>query len=232
MSACAPACMGAGVYDHGYALAYERLTDHDPDPEPAASPALAHPRQADRHCDRRHRAAAVLCRQRRARRDAGLGGARLRGQLRRQPRRPHGRRDQQRRRLSHGDRAERGRAGRARDPRRANARRRPAADRRRATSASGSRPARAIAKVKGRGRVEGVAVAAQAGEGAVLDEIACDAVAMSGGWSPVVHLWSHCGGKLTWDEAQAHFRPDPDQRPDRGRWRGFRASRRASPTAR
>jgi sarcosine oxidase, subunit alpha len=42
--------------------------------------------------------------------------------------------------------------------------------------------------------------ALQAGEGAVLEDIACDAVAMSGGWSPVVHLWSHCGGKLIWDE--------------------------------
>ena len=34
------------------------------------------------------------------------------------------------------------------------------------------------------------------------EEIACDAVAMSGGWSPAVHLWSHCGGKLAWDEAR------------------------------
>ncbi|MCM2561239.1 sarcosine oxidase subunit alpha family protein [Lutimaribacter sp. EGI FJ00015] len=64
-----------------------------------------------------------------------------------------------------------------------------------------------IAKVKGTRRVEGVAICAQAGEGAVLDEIKCDAVAMSGGWSPVVHLWSHCGGKLDWDDAQSMFRP-------------------------
>ncbi len=70
-----------------------------------------------------------------------------------------------------------------------------------------------IAKVKGGKRVTGVALCAQAGEGAVLEEIKCDAVAMSGGWSPVVHLWSHCGGKLTWDEAQAHFRPDPSRAP-------------------
>ena len=39
-------------------------------------------------------------------------------------------------------------------------------------------------------------------------KIACDAVAMSGGWSPVVHLWSHCGGKLLWDAERALFRPD------------------------
>ena len=72
---------------------------------------------------------------------------------------------------------------------------------------------KAIAKVKGGKRVEGITICAQAGEGGMLEEIACDAVAMSGGWSPVVHLWSHCGGKLIWDDAQAHFRPDHDRPP-------------------
>lgn len=70
-----------------------------------------------------------------------------------------------------------------------------------------------IAKVQGGKRVTGVGICSQAGEGAVLEEIACDAVAMSGGWSPVVHLWSHCGGKLIWDEAKAHFKPDVDKAP-------------------
>ena len=72
---------------------------------------------------------------------------------------------------------------------------------------------KAIAKVKGGKRVTGVAVCAQAGEGAVQEEIACEAVAMSGGWSPVVHLWSHCGGKLTWDETLSAFIPDPSRPP-------------------
>ena len=72
---------------------------------------------------------------------------------------------------------------------------------------------KAIAKVHGGKTVTGVSVCAQAGEGAALEEVKCDAVAMSGGWSPVVHLWSHCGGKLIWDEDQAHFRPDPDRAP-------------------
>ena len=36
---------------------------------------------------------------------------------------------------------------------------------------------------------------------------------MSGGWSPVVHLWSHCGGKLKWDADEAFFRPDPKRPP-------------------
>ncbi len=70
-----------------------------------------------------------------------------------------------------------------------------------------------IAKVKGGKRVTGVAICAQAGEGAVLEEIVCDCVAMSGGWSPVVHLWSHCGGKLSWDADQAMFRPDAARAP-------------------
>ena len=68
-----------------------------------------------------------------------------------------------------------------------------------------------IATVRGGKRVTGVSLCLQAGEGAVLEDIACEAVAMSGGWSPVVHLWSHCGGKLVWDEEQGHFRPDPDR---------------------
>ena len=84
-----------------------------------------------------------------------------------------------------------------------------------AVQAAGIRVAlgRGIAKVTGGKRVTGVQICTQAGEGAVLEEVACDVVAMSGGWSPVVHLWSHCGGKLIWDAEQAMFRPDPDQPP-------------------
>jgi sarcosine oxidase subunit alpha len=73
--------------------------------------------------------------------------------------------------------------------------------------------AHGISEVKGRKRVTGVGICRQVGEGAEIEEIACEAVAMSGGWSPVVHLWSHCGGKLIWDEASAMFRPDPDRGP-------------------
>jgi sarcosine oxidase, subunit alpha len=73
--------------------------------------------------------------------------------------------------------------------------------------------ATAVVKVKGGKRVTGVQLGAQAGQGAVLEEISCDAVAMSGGWSPVVHLWSHCGGKLNWDTTHQHFRPDATRPP-------------------
>ncbi|RKF16656.1 sarcosine oxidase subunit alpha family protein [Roseovarius spongiae] len=79
----------------------------------------------------------------------------------------------------------------------------------------------AISSVKGGKRVTGVEICSQAGEGAVLETVDCDAVAMSGGWSPVVHLWSHCGGKLTWDEAQACFRPDVDNPPTGADGEGF-----------
>jgi sarcosine oxidase subunit alpha len=72
---------------------------------------------------------------------------------------------------------------------------------------------KALVKVLGGKRVTGVAIGLQAGQGAVLEEIACDAVAMSGGWSPVVHLFSHCGGKLLWDEGRALFHPDPARPP-------------------
>jgi sarcosine oxidase, subunit alpha len=69
-------------------------------------------------------------------------------------------------------------------------------------------PGAAIASVKGKKRVEGVEVTAYDSDGSVIAEvIPCDCIAMSGGWSPVVHLWSQVGGKLTWDERQHLFRP-------------------------
>ncbi|MEL6609216.1 MAG: sarcosine oxidase subunit alpha family protein [Pseudomonadota bacterium] len=80
---------------------------------------------------------------------------------------------------------------------------------------------RGISTVKGGKRVTGVEICAQAGEGSVLETIPCDVVAMSGGWSPVVHLWSHCGGKLIWDDAQAMFKPNPETAPIGADGQGF-----------
>jgi sarcosine oxidase, subunit alpha len=82
-------------------------------------------------------------------------------------------------------------------------------------------PGRAIAKVTGGKRVRKVQICAQDGIGGALEELNCDAVAMSGGWSPVVHLWSHCGGKLTWDTDQACFRPDATRPPTGADGQGF-----------
>ena len=70
-----------------------------------------------------------------------------------------------------------------------------------------------ISSVYGGKKVTSVGICSQAGEGTKTDEVDCDAVAMSGGWSPVVHLWSHCGGKLNWDTDLAMFRPDADRPP-------------------
>jgi len=74
-------------------------------------------------------------------------------------------------------------------------------------------PASAIAGIKGHRRVEGVKLCSHVGEGRVSEVIEADCVAMSGGWSPVVHLWSHCGGKLNWIDAQTMFVPDTARPP-------------------
>jgi sarcosine oxidase subunit alpha len=78
-----------------------------------------------------------------------------------------------------------------------------------------------IAQVKGLRGVVAVQLCAQDGAGEVVEDVVCDAVAMSGGWSPVVHLWSHCGGKLIWDRDGAFFRPDPDRPPTDQAGQGF-----------
>ena len=85
-------------------------------------------------------------------------------------------------------------------------------------------PGKGIATVVGSKRVTAVAICNQEGEGGAREEIPCDCVAMSGGWSPVVHLWSHCGGKLMWDVDQVMFRPDPDCPPTNQNGDGFVAT--------
>ncbi|MCJ8055244.1 sarcosine oxidase subunit alpha family protein [Shinella curvata] len=62
-----------------------------------------------------------------------------------------------------------------------------------------------IVDTKGRYRVRAVV----ADRGGFEELIACDAVAMSGGWSPVIHLACQRGGKPVWSEAlQAFMAPD------------------------
>ena len=75
------------------------------------------------------------------------------------------------------------------------------------------RVGRGIESVKGKGKVEKVWVCDQTRDGSNADPIEADCVAMSGGWSPVVHLWSHAGGKLMWDQSDVFFRPDPKRAP-------------------
>ncbi len=62
----------------------------------------------------------------------------------------------------------------------------------------------AVARAVGALGVEGVEIAGRDGG---VTKIACDLVAMSGGWNPALHLTSHLDGKPVWDEAIAAFVP-------------------------
>ena len=72
---------------------------------------------------------------------------------------------------------------------------------------------KAISKVFGKKRVEAISICEHKDSGKGIEKIACDCIAMSGGWSPVVHLYSHCGGKLKWDDKMALFKPDSSAKP-------------------
>ncbi len=205
-------CMGAGIYDHGYALAYERLTDHAPE--------MAGPR----HRLWRIRAGHIVTATGAIERPISFAGNDIPGVMLASAMRDYvvnfG--------VSVGDRTvvvtnndsayltalalqEAGLSVLC------------IVDARLSGGGELAQIARdrgirveqgmGIAKVLGGRYVTGVQLCMQAGEGKALEELSCDAVAMSGGWSPVVHLWSHCGGKLLWDEAQAHFRPDANKPP-------------------
>ena len=68
----------------------------------------------------------------------------------------------------------------------------------------------AVIGTRGKKRVTGVTVAELAGDGTVgkTRRLACDLVAMSGGWSPVVHLFSQSQGRLAYDDRRCAFLPD------------------------
>ena len=208
---CVARCMGAGVYDHGYALAYERLTDH-----------LAE-KSGPRHRLWRIRAKQIVTATGAIERPLSFAGNDIPGVMLASAVRDYvvnfgasvGDRTVV---VTNNDDAYRTAIAMVQvglevpaivDARAAAGPLAAQAD------ALGIRVlfGKGIRTVKGGKRVEGVQICAQAGEGAALEDIACDAVAMSGGWSPVVHLWAHCGGKLIWDESQSHFRPDPNRPP-------------------
>jgi sarcosine oxidase subunit alpha len=68
-----------------------------------------------------------------------------------------------------------------------------------------------ISAVEGTLGVTGVKIAAyRKGQGRVITEkkVACDFIAMSGGWNPALHLWCHNGGKIRFDDGLQSFRPD------------------------
>jgi sarcosine oxidase subunit alpha len=60
------------------------------------------------------------------------------------------------------------------------------------------------------GRLDGVTVRSINDDGELtsgIEQIACDLLAVSGGWSPLVHLHSQRQGKLRWDDELAAFVP-------------------------
>ncbi|WP_427016564.1 2Fe-2S iron-sulfur cluster-binding protein [Pseudarthrobacter sp. P1] len=70
--------------------------------------------------------------------------------------------------------------------------------------------ASAVVNTSGDTRLDGVTVSGLDAEGQLTgeaEEIAADLLAVSGGWSPVVHLHSQRQGKLRWDEELAGFVP-------------------------
>ena len=60
--------------------------------------------------------------------------------------------------------------------------------------------------VAGRHNVKAIQVAANNGAG--KSAIACDALLMTGGWTPSVHLWSHSKGTLAWRDDLGAYVPD------------------------
>ena len=204
-------CMGAGVYDHGYVLGYERLTDHKPGT------------QGPRHRLWRIRAKQVVTATGAIERPLSFAGNDVPGVMLASAMRDYV--------VNWGvTLGERVIVATNNDDayRTAIILKQTGVDVLRVIDARGSAgplaeearklgirvdPGKAIAKVKGGKRVKKVAICNQDGIGGAWEEVECDGVAMSGGWSPVVHMWSHCGGKLIWDEANAHFRPDPSRPP-------------------
>jgi methylglutamate dehydrogenase subunit C len=61
-----------------------------------------------------------------------------------------------------------------------------------------------VTKVRGGQRIHSLEVTTADGKPTTL---ACDLLAMSGGWNPAVHLTSHLGGAPVWNEALAAFLP-------------------------
>jgi sarcosine oxidase, subunit alpha len=59
-------------------------------------------------------------------------------------------------------------------------------------------------------------------------EIACDTIAMAGGWTPLVHLHSQAGGALAYEQAQAAFLPAG---PQGGAWSAGAANGRGAEAA-
>jgi sarcosine oxidase subunit alpha len=60
-----------------------------------------------------------------------------------------------------------------------------------------------ITRVEGRSAVRGVTVTSESG----TKRVSCDLVCHSGGWNPLIHLYSHAGGKSVFNKDKAAFVP-------------------------
>ncbi len=68
-----------------------------------------------------------------------------------------------------------------------------------------------LVEAKGGKAVAGARIASLSADGqsitGAIQELECDLIASSGGWSPVVHLSSHTGNKPRWDDEKGAFVP-------------------------
>ena len=80
-------------------------------------------------------------------------------------------------------------------------------------------PGHIVVDTSGRKRVNAVRVARWSGDTAATARgtmtIDCDLLAMSGGWSPAVHLHSQAGGRNVWDDELHCFVPGPTTQANR-----------------
>ncbi|KIC11638.1 sarcosine oxidase subunit alpha [Leisingera sp. ANG-M1] len=69
-----------------------------------------------------------------------------------------------------------------------------------------------IVATKGKHGVKGCEIAPLSNDGRSVSGksilIPCDAIGVSAGWNPSVHMWSQARGKVAWDPAVACFKPD------------------------
>ncbi len=72
-------------------------------------------------------------------------------------------------------------------------------------------PGHGVVATAGRRRISRIEIAPLTSDGGALAgtprAVACDALAVSGGWTPAVHLFSQSGGRPRWDEARDAFVP-------------------------
>ena len=73
-----------------------------------------------------------------------------------------------------------------------------------------------VTSAQGKLRVGSVEVAAYANGkvGAKQPDLPCDLLAMSGGWSPVLHLFAQSGGKAHWNDEKVCFVPGKAMQPE------------------